>query len=73
MLLRKVSAGHIVYSPNHKAFVSLSSEAQLPFNAEEYASLMGAFKVFFRCIDVNITAFGQEITLFERHPTFQLT
>ncbi|KAK2193376.1 hypothetical protein NP493_13g01015 [Ridgeia piscesae] len=40
VLLRKVSAGHIVYSPNHKAFVSLSSEAQLPFNAEEYASLM---------------------------------
>ena len=41
VLLRRVSAGHIVYSPNHKAFVSLSTEGQLPFNAEEYADLMG--------------------------------
>ena len=41
VLLRKVSNGHIVYSPLHKAFVSLSSETSLPFNAEEYADLMG--------------------------------
>lgn len=41
VLLRRVSSGHIVYSPIHKAFVSLSSEGQLPFNAEEYADLMG--------------------------------
>ena len=41
VLLRRVSAGHIVYSPNHKAFVSLTTEGQLPFSAEEYADLMG--------------------------------
>ncbi len=41
VLLRRVSAGHIVYSPNHKAFVSLHTEGQLPFCAEEYADLMG--------------------------------
>merc|ERR1719402_1074464 len=27
VLLRQVSSGHIVYSPNHKAFISLASEA----------------------------------------------
>ena len=41
MLLRRVSSGHIVYSPNHKAFVSQTAEGQLPFQAEEYADLMG--------------------------------
>ncbi|ELU15795.1 hypothetical protein CAPTEDRAFT_228503 [Capitella teleta] len=40
VLLRRVSAGHIVYSPVHKAFVSLQTEGQLPFNAEEYADLV---------------------------------
>ena len=44
VLLRRVSAGHIVFSPNHKAFVSLTTEGQLPFSAEEYADLMG--KIF---------------------------
>ena len=43
VLLRRVSAGHIVYSPNHKAFVSLTTEGQLPFSAEEYADLMGTY------------------------------
>ena len=43
VLLRRVSSGHIVFSPSHKAFVSLSSEGQLPFNAEEYADLMGKY------------------------------
>lgn len=41
VLLRRVSAGHIVFSPNRKAFVSLYPEGQMPFNAEEYADLMG--------------------------------
>ncbi|XP_074659971.1 nck-associated protein 1-like [Tubulanus polymorphus] len=40
VLLRRVSSGHIVYSPNQKAFVSLTAEGQLPFNAEEYADIM---------------------------------
>ena len=41
--MRRVSSGHIVYSPNQKAFVSLSTEGQLPFNAEEYADIMGTY------------------------------
>ncbi|XP_013397025.1 nck-associated protein 1 isoform X2 [Lingula anatina] len=40
VLMRQVSSGHIVYSPNQKAFVSLSSEEKLPFTAEEYADIM---------------------------------
>ncbi|KAK2153078.1 hypothetical protein LSH36_308g01013 [Paralvinella palmiformis] len=40
VLLRRVSSGHIVYSPNRKAFVSLATEGTLPFTAEEYADLM---------------------------------
>ena len=60
VLLRRVSTGHIVYSPNHKAFVSLSSEGQLPFNAEEYADLMG--KYFFYWFYVT---FKERIWLFQ--------
>ena len=37
VLLRRVSSGHIVYSPSRKAFVSLSTEGQIPFFAEEYS------------------------------------
>lgn len=39
VLLRRVSSSQIVYSPIHKAFVSVT-DGQLPFNAEEYADLM---------------------------------
>lgn len=39
VLLRRVSAGHIVFSPFHKAFVSLSTEGSLPFSAEEFSDL----------------------------------
>ena len=35
------NAGQIVYSPNQKAFVSLTTEGQVPFIAEEYADLTG--------------------------------
>ncbi|CAG0885765.1 unnamed protein product [Darwinula stevensoni] len=37
VLLRRVSAGHIVYSPAQKAFVSTSNEGAFPFNAEEFS------------------------------------
>ncbi|XP_070532704.1 nck-associated protein 1-like [Ptychodera flava] len=39
VLLRQVSTGNICYSPNHKAFVSLSPDAQLQINAEEYSDV----------------------------------
>lgn len=40
VLLRRVSAGHIVYSPLQKAFVTLSLEnGQLPFSAEEFSDV----------------------------------
>ncbi|XP_077986054.1 nck-associated protein 1-like [Glandiceps talaboti] len=39
VLLRRVSTGNICYSPNHKAFVSLSSDGQLDVNAEEYSDI----------------------------------
>ena len=44
VLLRRVTCnvGQIIYSPNQKAFVSLSVEGQqVPFAAEEYADLIG--------------------------------
>ncbi|XP_064634031.1 nck-associated protein 1-like isoform X4 [Lineus longissimus] len=40
VLLRRVSSGHIVYSPSQKAFVNLGGEGALPFTAEEYADIM---------------------------------
>lgn len=40
VLLRRVSAGHIVYSPLQRAFVSLTIEGQLPFSAEEYSDVV---------------------------------
>ena len=53
VFLRRVSAGHIVFSPIHKAFVSLSTEGQLPFNAEEYADLMGEISCYiYMCVCV---------------------
>ena len=40
VLLRRVSAGHIVYSPLQRAFVTLSLESgQLPFSAEEFSDV----------------------------------
>ena len=39
VLLRRVSAGHIVYSPAQKAFVSTSNEGAFPFNAEEFSDV----------------------------------
>ena len=44
VLLRRVSMGQVVYSPNYKAFVTLVADTdkqQLPVQAEEYADLMG--------------------------------
>ncbi|XP_014204740.1 membrane-associated protein Hem [Copidosoma floridanum] len=39
ILLRRVSAGNICYSPNQHSFVSLSVEGSIPFNAEEFSDL----------------------------------
>lgn len=41
VLLRRVSAGNICYSPIQKAFVTLSVEGQLPFAAEEFSDVNG--------------------------------
>ena len=37
ILLRRVSAGHICFSPTLKSFVSLTAEGAIPFNAEEFS------------------------------------
>lgn len=39
MLLRRVSAGHICFSPLQQAFVSLTAEGAVPFNAEEFSDV----------------------------------
>ncbi|XP_076048024.1 nck associated protein 1 Hem isoform X3 [Oratosquilla oratoria] len=39
ILLRRVSAGHIVFSKNQRAFVSLTSEGAQPFAAEEFSDV----------------------------------
>ena len=41
VLLRKVSAGDIVFSPTHLAFISLPSENTLSFDAQDYADIIG--------------------------------
>src|SRR5699024_10075480 len=41
VLLRKVSSGHIVYSPRQKTFVSLIIDPQMPFSAEEFSDING--------------------------------
>ncbi|KAJ1522587.1 hypothetical protein ONE63_001770 [Megalurothrips usitatus] len=37
VLLRRVSAGNICFSMNQRAFVSLTAEGAIPFNAEEFS------------------------------------
>ncbi|KAK9511245.1 hypothetical protein O3M35_005839 [Rhynocoris fuscipes] len=39
VLLRRVSAGSICFSMNQKAFVSLTAEGAIPFNAEEFSDM----------------------------------
>lgn len=39
ILLRRVSAGHIIYSPLQRSFVSLAIESQLPFSADEFSDV----------------------------------
>lgn len=39
VLLRRVSAGHICFSMNQRAFVSLTPEGSIPVNAEEYSDI----------------------------------
>ncbi len=39
VLLRRVSAGHICFSPLQQAFVSLTAEGAMPFNAEEFSDV----------------------------------
>ncbi|KAL1110560.1 hypothetical protein AAG570_008088 [Ranatra chinensis] len=39
VLLRRVSAGNICFSMNQRAFVSLSAEGAIPFNAEEFSDM----------------------------------
>jgi len=45
VLLRRVSMGQVVYSPNYKAFVTLVTgdvdKQSLPVQSEEYADLTG--------------------------------
>lgn len=58
VLLRRVSAGHIVYSPLQRAFITLTLESQLPFSAEEFsdvnelralAELIGPYGIKYLC------------------------
>ena len=37
--MRRVSNGHICYSPLQQAFVSLTAEGAVPFNAEEFSDV----------------------------------
>lgn len=39
VLLRRVSAGNICFSPNQRAFVSLTADGAVPFNAEEFSDI----------------------------------
>nr|CAD7430116.1 unnamed protein product [Timema monikensis] len=39
VLLRRVSAGNICFSNNQRAFVSLTAEGTIPFNAEEFSDI----------------------------------
>ncbi|XP_063219756.1 membrane-associated protein Hem [Bacillus rossius redtenbacheri] len=39
VLLRRVSAGNICFSNNQHAFVSLTAEGTIPFNAEEFSDI----------------------------------
>jgi len=39
VLMRRVSNGHICYSPLQQAFVSLTAEGAVPFNAEEFSDV----------------------------------
>jgi NCK-associated protein 1 len=39
VLLRRVSAGNIIFSGNQKAFVSLTAEGSVPFSAEEFSDI----------------------------------
>ena len=47
VLLRRVSAGQICYSPLQKAFVTLPVEGQVPFCAEEYSDVNGNYFLSF--------------------------
>lgn len=40
-MLRRASEGHIIYSSSQKAFINITTDAQVQFNAEEYADLSG--------------------------------
>uniref|UniRef100_A0A1B6E8D2 Membrane-associated protein Hem n=1 Tax=Clastoptera arizonana TaxID=38151 RepID=A0A1B6E8D2_9HEMI len=39
VLLRRVSAGNICFSMNQRAFISLTAEGAIPFNAEEFSDI----------------------------------
>ncbi|EFA13274.1 membrane-associated protein Hem [Tribolium castaneum] len=39
VLLRRVSAGNIIFSMNQRSFVCLTAEAAIPFNPEEYSDV----------------------------------
>lgn len=39
VLLRRVSAGNIIFSMNQRSFVSLTMEGTIPFNPEEYSDV----------------------------------
>lgn len=39
VLLRRVSAGNIIFSMNQRSFVSITAEGSIPFNPEEYSDV----------------------------------
>ncbi|KAK2722427.1 membrane-associated protein Hem-like [Artemia franciscana] len=39
ILLRRVGAHHIIFSPIQRAFVTMNSEGSVPFNAEEFSDI----------------------------------
>ena len=45
-MLRRASEGHIIYSPSQKAFINITTDPQVQFNAEEYADLSGRLEIY---------------------------
>ena len=63
VLLRRVSAGQIVYSPIQKAFVTLAMEGQVAFFAEEYSDGNGIVAI--NC-SYNLTCINSRTSIIDR-------
>ena len=72
--MRRVTTGHIVFSPNRKAFVSLMTEGTLPFQAEEYADLMGnnGLSSFHLCFRISSNTLSMSISVIIKDPQIEL-